>query len=233
MFSILKLPLMKTTIKSLITFSFVLLLFSCKKESSPIAVERRPIDADGNIYDTITIGTQCWMKSNLKTTHYNDGTPIPTGLSDADWSADTIGAYAVYDNNAVNDSIYGKLYNWYALNTGKLAPAGWHVPTDDELTTLRTYLGGPYLAGGAMKATILWNSPNTGATNSSGFTALPSGFRNYDGSYSNLGNYCYIWSSTPAHTGYARYCALFNSIAGAATSTYNKVDGFAVRCVRN
>ncbi|MBK9327803.1 MAG: fibrobacter succinogenes major paralogous domain-containing protein [Sphingobacteriales bacterium] len=134
-------------------------------------------DIDGNVYNVVKIGNQCWMKENLKTTRYNDGSAIPTGLSNTAWEATTNGAYAIYDNNAANNTTYGKLYNWYAVNTGKLAPAGWHVPTDAEWTTLTTYLGGVRVAGGPMKATTLWASPNVGATNSSGFTGLPAGYR--------------------------------------------------------
>lgn len=219
-------------IKSLVLFSFALVLFSCKKESS-LPADTTIRDVDGHVYETVKIGTQTWTCENLRTAHYNDGSPIPTGLSDSAWAADTIGAYAVYNNNAVNDTIYGKLYNWYAVHTGKLAPAGWHVPTDAELIALRNYLGGPYVAGGVLKATTLWNSPNAGAKDSLGFSALPAGFRDYDGSYVKLGDYCYIWSSDQAHTGYARYFALFYNIPGAATSTYNKVDGFSVRCVKD
>jgi uncharacterized protein (TIGR02145 family) len=132
-------------------------------------------DIDGNVYNTVTIGTQCWMAENLKTTRYNDGTAILTGLSNADWQITTSGAYAIYNNDPANNTTYGKLYNIYAVKTNKLAPAGWHVPTYTEWTTLTTYLGGEAVAGGKMKATTLWSSPNTGATNSSGFTGLPAG----------------------------------------------------------
>ncbi len=190
-------------------------------------------DIDGNVYNTVTIGTQCWMKENLKTTRYNDGTAIPTGLSDAAWQNTTSGAYAIYDNNAANNTTYGKLYNWYAVNTGKLAPAGWHVPTDAEWSTLTNYLGGVVVASGAMKATTLWNSPNTGATNSSGFTGLPAGFRSINGAFNNIGYFGSFWSSTEYDAYYAWYRYLFYSSSFAYRGYLDKRNGFSVRCVRD
>lgn len=223
---------MKTKINSLIILAFGLILFSCKKENNS-PVDSRIKDIDGNVYDTIVIGTQVWMVQNLKTTHYNDGSAIPTGLSDIDWSSTTDGAYAIYDNNAVNDTIYGKLYNWYAVNTGKLAPAGWHVPSDSELITLTTYLGGLYIAGGALKATTLWSSPNTGATNSSGFTALPAGLRRPDYGYNLIGTRSFFWSSTEVNPNYSWCFALTEFNAYFSYSGNKKIVGFSVRCVRD
>ncbi len=224
---------MKTKINSLIILAFGLILFSCKKENNS-PVDSRIKDIDGNVYDTVVIGTQVWMVQNLKTTHYNDGSAIPTGLSDIDWSSTTDGAYAIYDNNAVNDTIYGKLYNWYAVNTGKLAPAGWHVPSDSELITLTTYLGGLYIAGGALKATTLWSSPNTGATNSSGFTALPAGTRFNNGSFTTMGEDCAFWSSTEFDSNDAYFHSLSFAQPSISRFTYgSKISGFSIRCVRD
>lgn len=138
-------------------------------------------DIDGNVYQTVTIGTQVWMKENLKTTRYKDGTAIPNVTDNMQWDNLSSGAYCIYDNNAANNTTYGKLYNWYAVNTGKLAPAGWHVPTDAEWTTLTDYLGGDDIAGDKMRDTTftLWEYyDGFTSTNSSGFTALPAGFRN-------------------------------------------------------
>ncbi|MBL0287321.1 MAG: fibrobacter succinogenes major paralogous domain-containing protein [Bacteroidetes bacterium] len=116
---------------------------------------------------------QIWMAENLKTTLYNDGTLIPNVTNSDEWSKLTTGAYCYYDNNYSNNAIYGKLYNWYAVGTGKLVPKGWHVPTDAEWETLITYLGGEDIAGRKMKSTNYWKSPNVGASNSSGFNGLP------------------------------------------------------------
>ncbi|MBK9328438.1 MAG: fibrobacter succinogenes major paralogous domain-containing protein [Sphingobacteriales bacterium] len=191
-------------------------------------------DIDGNVYNMVTIGTQVWMKENLKTTRYNDGSAIPTGLSNTAWQNTTSGAYAIYDNNAANNTTYGKLYNWYAVNTGKLAPAGWHVPTDAEWTTLTTFLGGELIAGDKMKATTLWTA-YTGITNtnSSGFTGLPAGNRYYNGSFDVIGLSGYFWSSTEGNTSFAWYRYLGYGDSGALRGNYYKGYGFSVRCVRD
>ncbi|HCN24393.1 MAG TPA: hypothetical protein DIS65_03375, partial [Candidatus Marinimicrobia bacterium] len=141
-------------------------------------------DIDGNIYEIVQIGDQLWMAENLKVTHYNDGTEIPTGYSDNDWAGLSTGAYAVYGDNESNADTYGYLYNWYAVDDDRgVCPASWHVPTDGEYTALSDYLGGTSVAGGKLKECTegscpeseYWYSPNTGATNESGFTGLPGG----------------------------------------------------------
>lgn len=138
-------------------------------------------DQDGNVYKTITIGTQTWMAEDLRTTKYNDGAPIPNVSDSIAWASLLTGAYCNNKNTSDIDFIatYGRLYNWYTLNTGKLAPQGWHVPSLNEYKTMITYLGGDTIAGGKLKETGIthWASSNTGATNESGFTALPSGYR--------------------------------------------------------
>ncbi|MCB9001260.1 MAG: fibrobacter succinogenes major paralogous domain-containing protein [Bacteroidales bacterium] len=155
-------------------------------------------DIDGNTYITVTIGNQVWMAENLKTTHYNDGTAIPNVTDGNEWAALTTGAYCWYSNATAYKDTYGALYNWYAVNTGKLAPTGWHVATDAEWTTLTTYLGGESVAGGKLKETDTthWASPNTGATNETGFTALPGGYRGRGGAFGGIGGYGYWWSAT-------------------------------------
>ncbi|QQR99016.1 MAG: fibrobacter succinogenes major paralogous domain-containing protein [Sphingobacteriales bacterium] len=192
-------------------------------------------DIDGNIYHTVKIGTQTWMVENLKTTRYNDGTAIPTGLSVAAWQATTNGAYAIYDNNAANNTTYGKLYNWYAVNTGKLAPAGWHVPTDAEWTTLTTYLGGESVAGDKMKATTLWTAfAGITNTNSSGFTGLPAGnFSYYYESFFSISSTTYFWSSTKSGTNAAWYRSLDYNYSGAFRDYANDRHGFSVRCIKD
>ena len=141
-------------------------------------------DFDGNVYNTITIGTQIWMKENLKTTHYRNGVNIPQVTDATQWANLTAGAWCNFGNLPDNDAIYGKLYNWYAVNDARgLAPQGWHIPTDAEWATLTNFLGGESVAGGKMKATTLWALPNTGATNESGFTGLPGGYRWHTGAF--------------------------------------------------
>jgi uncharacterized protein (TIGR02145 family)/uncharacterized repeat protein (TIGR02543 family) len=155
-------------------------------------------DVDGNVYNTVTIGTQKWMVENLKTTKLNDGTSIPNVTDNTAWSALSTNGYCWYGNNESNKNTYGLLYNWYAVNTAKLAPAGWHVPADSEWTVLTTFLGGESVAGGKLKeiGTTHWSSPNTGATNKTGFTALPGGYRDNTGVYHNINNYGDWWSTT-------------------------------------
>ena len=148
-------------------------------------------DADGNIYHIVTIGTQTWMVENLRTTKFNDGTAIPNITDNKTWQGLNSPGVCSYDNTSNYNMIntYGLLYNWYSVNTAKLAPKGWHVPTDAEWKTLTEYLGGNSVAGGKLKevGTTHWYSPNTGADNSSGFTALPGGYRDYDGTFSRVG----------------------------------------------
>lgn len=205
------------------------------------------IDIDGNVYHTVTIGTQTWMVENLKTTRYNDGSSIPNVTENTQWGNINTGAYCYYNNEPSYNNTYGKLYNWYAVNTGKLAPTGWHIPSDDEWLTLINYLGGASVAGGKMKTTGnitdgtgLWETPNNGATNSSGFTALPSGYRDYpDVKYTYLNKGAYFYSSTEnTTTGNVGYVHLLNSYIGimqftGVSFTGDKHVGKPVRCLKD
>jgi uncharacterized protein (TIGR02145 family) len=215
---------------------------SCKKKDdnntpTPVTVT----DKDGNVYHTVTIGTQVWMVENLKTTKYNDGTPIPLETDNIAWSKLTTPGYCWYANDAATyKTTYGALYNWYAVNTGKLAPTGWHVPTDAEWTTLTAYLGGEIFAGGKMKSTGtieagtgLWYSPNVGATNESGFTAVPAGERDGSGTFNPIGYYGTWWSSSEGFTDYAWYRRMFYDGSSASRFYYNMNYGFSVRCLRD
>jgi uncharacterized protein (TIGR02145 family) len=193
------------------------------------------IDVDGNSYNTVTIGSQVWMAENLKTTKYRNGDPIATNLSNTAWGAATTGAYAIYNNDAANNTTYGKLYNWFAVTDSRnLCPVGWHVPTDAEWTTLENYLGGTVIAGGKLKSTsTLWSAPNTEATNESGFSGLPGGLRGSNGAYGNVGYYGCWWSSTVYSTTGAWYRVLYYS-NGNSSRNYNfKQTGFSVRCLRD
>ena len=148
-------------------------------------------DIDSNVYHAVTIGTQTWMVENLKEITYNDGTPIELITNLLTWSAITTAGYCWYNNNADNKDTYGALYNGYAVNTGKLCPIGWHVPTNDEWTILTTYLGGVNAAGNKLRetGTAHWIEPNADATNESGFTALPGGDRGTHGGFSTLNGF--------------------------------------------
>lgn len=147
-------------------------------------------DIDGNTYKTVKIGIQLWMKENLNVSHYRNGDPIPEVKNPTEWINLTTGAWCYYINDSAMGPRYGKLYNWYAVNDPRgLAPTDWHVPSHAEWISLTTYLGGEDVAGGKMKeaGTSHWQSPNAGATNSSGFTALPGGYRLSNGAYNGIG----------------------------------------------
>ncbi len=195
-------------------------------------------DIDGNVYNTITIGTQVWMKENLKTTHYRNGDAIPTGLNDASWFTTGSGAYAIYGNNTSNIAVYGKLYNWFAVvDTRNLAPAGWHVPTFTETVTLTSFLGGLSNSGGTLKEAGLthWNSPNTGATNSSGFSGLPGGNRSNIGLYDFIGFGGYWWTTAEDFPGSvtAEARGLFANSIETAQISGSKNYGLSIRCIKD
>jgi uncharacterized protein (TIGR02145 family) len=199
-------------------------------------------DQDGNVYKTVTIGTQTWMAENLRTTKYNDGTAIPEVTVNNEWAALTRGAYCNYMNTNDIDTIatYGRLYNWHAVNTGKLAPNGWHVPTYVEWKTLTTYLGGDSVSGGKLKetGTTHWISPNKSAINETGFTALPGGNRDYDGTFDyvrdyGVREYGFWWSATKWDASGAWNRSM--SYGSSYVFIYAKKNeaGYSVRCVRD
>ena len=187
-------------------------------------------------YPSVLIGAQYWMEKNLEVTTYRNGDPIPYVTDATAWAALTTGAWCYYNNDPANGSLYGKLYNWYAVNDPRgLAPTGWHVPTDAEWTTLETTLGGIAVAGGKMKVagTTRWTAPNTGADNSSGFAGLPGGFRFNDGTFYNVGSNGYWWSSTETNATNAWYRFLFYLNGSINRSFNDKKSGFSVRCLRD
>jgi uncharacterized protein (TIGR02145 family) len=188
-------------------------------------------DIDGNTYKTIQIGDQTWMAENLKVTTYNDGTSIPYMPIFAVWSSLSSPAYCWYKSDSVG---YGGLYNWYTVND-KLCPAGWHVPDDSEWATLINYLGAEAVAGGKLKetGTTHWNAPNYGATNESGFTALPAGYRSSGGGFNSIKHKGYWWTATESPSGEAYYVTLSYSVGNTDKSSTNKKYGFSVRCIKD
>jgi uncharacterized protein (TIGR02145 family) len=193
-------------------------------------------DIDENVYHTVSIGTQIWMVENLKTTKYRNGDPIPNITSDAEWGKQTLGAYCWYENAITNKAIYGALYNWYAVNDArKIAPAGWHVPSNAEWTLLIDYLGGEWVAGDKLKevGTSHWQSPNAGATNESGFTALPGGYRNYNISFGYIVTNGYWWTSTESGPDNAWWRKIDNYNSNVQNNIYGKKGGYSVRCVKD
>jgi uncharacterized protein (TIGR02145 family) len=187
----------------------------------------------------ITIGTQVWSIKNLDVSTYRNGDLIPQVADATTWANLTTGAWCYYNNDPANGAIYGKLYNWYAVNDPRgLAPLGWHVPSSGEWTTLSTTLGGDAVAGGKLKTTgtTIWASPNTNATNESGFTALPGGSRYYDGNgvFANVGGYGNWWSSTEFNIpAYAWSRGLYYDNRASYGSGSLKQEGYSVRCIRD
>ena len=195
------------------------------------------IDSDGNTYTTITIGDQVWMAENLRVTHYRNGDAIANVTDAGTWTGLSTGAYCWYDNDQAANEKYGVLYNWYVIDDSRgLCPEGWHVPTHSEWTALTTYLGGTSVAGGKMKATSdLWWSPNTNATNTSSFSALPGGDRSSSiGNFKGVNDYGVWWSSTEESSDdYAWYRALGYDFGHVFENNLDKQQGISVRCLRD
>jgi uncharacterized protein (TIGR02145 family) len=208
-----------------------------------------PLGYQGYDYETVQIGEQCWFAENLRSESYENGDAIPSGLSDSEWESTSSGAVAVYgegnstcddyspDGDACDEawslSEYGRLYNWYAVDDARgLCPSGWHVPTDEEWTMLTDHLGGEFVAGGQMKTTYGWENGGNG-TNSSGFSGLPGGDREYDGLFYYAGSIGVWWSSSPnGSVAWYRLLIIDNS-ENVYRYSLNPQNGFSVRCVRD
>ena len=200
-------------------------------------------DIDGNKYKTVKIGNQIWLSENLKATTYNDGTAIPLVKSYDAWAELSTPAYCWYNNDSTNKEVYGALYNWYAVNTKKLCPEGWHVPSDEEWTELRTYLGENGNAGLVLKesGTSHWKSPNSDASNTTGFTGLPGGYRDYKGPFNLVRTDAYWWSSTESYryisTDSASYISFYRNLRYDDHDLFRNISdksfGLCVRCLMN
>lgn len=192
-------------------------------------------DTDGNSYPHVKIGEQIWMGENLKTTKYNDGTAIALVSDMVIWDNLITAGYCWYDNNKdTYANTYGALYNWYTVETGKLCPDGWHVPSDTEWTELTNYLasnGHPDTEGLALSATSGWDSKTNG-TDVYGFTALPAGIHGF-GKFERIGIYAYWWSATEHSStqGKLRIIMDFNDLV--FEDHNNKQLGFSVRCLKD
>jgi uncharacterized protein (TIGR02145 family) len=210
-------------------------------------------DIDGNVYQSICIGNQVWMTQNLNTSKYRNGDPIQLVTDVNQWGGLSTGAYCNYDNNSSNSNTYGRLYNWYALiDQRNICPIGWHIPSKGEWETLINYLGGESVAGGKLKetGTSHWESPNEGATNESGFTALPAGslysewYNGYWYGYfdSQIGSSCNFWSSTEAESydpvngthvvWFYTLSSYSTNIEGISHYMYY-LGGYSIRCIRD
>jgi uncharacterized protein (TIGR02145 family) len=191
-------------------------------------------DYEGNIYQVVTIGDQIWMAENLRSTKYHDGSDIMLVTDNSEWENNITGAYTWFDNDPAYKISKGALYNWYTVNTGKLCPSAWHVPSDEEWTILTDYLGGENISGGKLKetGTVQWLSPNIGATNETGFTALPAGFRAPEGYFNNPRLQELWWSISDTTEGaWVRYVGSYD--AALTRRDDNKASGYSVRCIKD
>ncbi|MCK7590510.1 fibrobacter succinogenes major paralogous domain-containing protein [Subsaxibacter sp. CAU 1640] len=191
-------------------------------------------DIDGNTYAKVTIGDQVWLQSNLNVSHYRNGDEIPQVQDPNAWSNLTTGAWRYYNDDPANGEMYGKLYNWYAVNDPRgLAPEGWHVASYDEVLTLREFLGGYSVAGGKMKTTYGWDAPNTGATNESGFSAIPGGLANISGGDIYQGQFASFWTSTSItiFNSWTYFTSSDNS--NLSTGSNSRTVGSAIRCIQD
>lgn len=190
-------------------------------------------DIEGNVYNTIQIGNQCWTKENLKVSKYADNTAMPSLSLTADWANAIAGAWCNYNNNNQFNATYGKLYNWYAVTSSKgVCPSGWHIPDQNEISTASAFLGGNTVAGGKMKSTDLWTAPNSGATNSSGFTALPGGQRQLSGTYSGQSTEAGFWTVSNGEGGAMRF-TMTNDTEVLTMSGVSQKSGQSIRCVKD
>lgn len=198
-------------------------------------------DIEGNTYETVIIGSQAWMVDNLKTTRYNDGTEIPLVTDNGAWNILTAPAYCWYNNDEASyNSLYGILYNWYVVDIASngnknVCPIGWHIPSQEEWTTLTTYLGGEIMAGGKLKeaGTEHWHSPNLWATNETGFTALPGGLRYINGEFYSLGFSGVWWSNTEGSLSSAFQLSIQSGSPSTSLRTQSKSYGTSVRCLKD
>ncbi len=220
------------------------LTFACNKDNNDNtdpnqnANENPPanvVDVDGNSYSTVKIGNQIWMAENLKTTRYANGDAIPNVTDMTDWNNLTSGAWCHYNNQSSYNNGYGKLYNWYAVDDFRnICPSGWHVASKAEWLVLTNYLGGESVAGGKMKSigTTHWISPNTGATNESGFNALPGGYRQTNGNFYSIGGTARWWSSLFTAGSFNFSIFADGTYISNNNSEYQRA-GFCIRCIKD
>lgn len=247
--------------KNLFVFALCAAIVSCKKETSTPSTSTTSTsdttkttsnvssegklgttisDIDGNTYKTVIIGDQQWMAENLKVTKFNDGTLIPNTTLWLDWSENDTTGWCNYYNKAEYNAKHGKLYNWNVVSTLKngdknVCPVGWHVPNNSEWEKLGVKLGGVFVAGGKIKVkgTADWNSPNPEATNSSLFSAYPSGVRSSNGTFEGLGNVAQWWSTDEIDYRTANALSVYSVNSQFSLYSGDKRSGSSIRCIKN
>ena len=237
---------MKLQINKYITPLFVsglILLFftGCKKDEEENSGSPTPVttvtDIDGNVYHTVTIGTQTWLVENLKTTKYRNGDAIQNVTDANDWTNLSTGAWCYYNNDNLNNTTYGKLYNYYAVaDSRNICPVGYHVPSTAEWQVLVDFLGGASIGGGKLKetGTTHWQTPNADATDTYGFKSLPGGVRwGTIGSFAELGNVCFFSSSNQYDSEFSILYQLFYNTAQINNGNGTKRNGISVKCIKD
>lgn len=209
----------------------------CKKDDDKPEPTPKATDADGNVYNSVRIGEQIWMAENLRTTKYSDGTPIPEVTGNSEWASLTTPAFCWYANEkATYGSKYGALYNFYAVNTGNLCPVGWHIPSNEEFQQLADYLGGDAVAGSKLKDkdSLYWAGPDTLATNETGFSARPGGYRNENnGDFALMGTHGFWWSTKTHSTTNAWNWIVEKNQNNLHTLNHSRKRGYSVRCIKD
>ncbi len=240
---------MKQTIFTVL-IAMSLLFIACGEDDKPTNPDDNGktgtfADIDGNVYKTVKICDQVGLAKNLNVSSYRNGDAIHYAITVEEWNKaeeNQDGAWCYYDNDPSNGEIYGKLYNWYAVNDPRgLAPAGWHIASLNEWYKLEECLGGYGVAGGKLKSTGtiqkgsgVWDSPNYGATNEIGFSALPGGYRSEsDGSFETMASVGIWWTSSENRNGTAFYLSLYNANANLDRGFENYINGYSVRCVKD
>ncbi|HLO60700.1 MAG TPA: fibrobacter succinogenes major paralogous domain-containing protein [Bacteroidales bacterium] len=214
-----------------LAFSVIVFLITCKKEDDSNVI----IDGDGNVYSSVKIGNQEWLTENLKTTRYNDGTPIPVLKQNEDWYNVNGPACCWYNNDSVGNEVYGLLYNLYAVSSPKLCPKGWHIPTENEWKELFTYLGGEKIASNKLKepGNAHWLSVSSDVTNETGFTALPGGYRGYEGNFGSLRFFGYWWAAPFGTSDHSSTVCMSYDCGEIYWGAHIGEIGLSVRCVKN
>jgi uncharacterized protein (TIGR02145 family) len=223
----------RISIFTLILLTFAIYSTGCRKNEKP---SDPLVDIEGNTYKTVKIGNQVWMAENLKTTRLTDGSDIPLTKEDTAWGNLTTPGYCWYNNDPLTfKDTYGAIYNGFTVATGKLCPTGWHVPEKDEWLVLRDFIGDTLKGGGKLKeaGTAHWLSPNKGADNSSGFTALGAGLRYFEGTFASVLSYTSFWSATATPNDDQWYTGLYFNEAAFITDHRNIKHGFSVRCLKD
>jgi len=191
-----------------------------------------PLEYQGDDYETVLIGEQCWFAENLRSNYYSDGSLVESTQNNSSWASGSVGMICTYGNVASNEDLYGSLYNWYAVaDVRGLCPTGWHVPEEVEWQNLIDSAGGAGVAGEILKSQDFWANESQG-NDALDFDGRPGGYRRYNGSYQTLGSKGYWWTSTAVNDGQA---TIFELNSTAAVATYPDLinGGFSVRCIKD